>query len=464
MTKYYSRVGNFLQKSYKYDEALVVYQTSLEFSKSINDPLIMAENLTEMGYTYGLMKSFEKAFEFFNRSLKISKLHGKKMITAWTLAHKSQLGYQNDSFDDVINDLSKALEICTALGNIHCEDYIYNIMGNYYLKIGEFKEALKYQIKSYKMRKKRQNKLEMAYALCSIAGIYSHCGDIKKANHYIEKIFLIQEDFSDNLTNILFKSIKGEILAEQGKIKEASYYLEKALKKLEDFTDLNQRYWSIHFLIWIAIIKVDKKKQNQMLKYIQNLIDFYPNNQNLMLFFKLERGIVFKYSRDTYKELLAKQIFSELTTQKKMKTWIFIELIVHYIEILIREFKYTHKDEILENIEDLSSRLLAIAEKQKLVAVISEALLLKAILAIEKNEISSVRSIFTKAQKIAHEKGLDLLAQKISDEHDNYIDLLDNSARSHNVSLGSKITNFRFVFSKITRNFQFQIILLIPYF
>ncbi len=457
LAKYYNRIGIYLQKSYKYDEALKAFQKSHDFYDILNDSLGKADILTNMGLTHGLMKSFGKAMDFFNRSLKISRQYGKNMITAWTLAHKSQLSYQISKDKTIINDLNEVFEICSALNNIHCKDYAYNILGNYSFEKGNYHDALKYQQMSYELRKKRDNKLEMAYTLCSIAGIYSRRGDIKKANHYIQKIFLIQEKFSDSLANTLFLSIKGEILTEQGNFKEGSLYLEEALEKFDKLNDFNQRYRTIHFLIWIAITKVDKDKQYQLLDYIQNLIRKFPHNKNLKFFYKLEQGIVFKNSRDTYKELVAKKIFGELAEEEVTQIWIIIEAMLNNIEILLGEIKHSRKKILINDIDTQSSNLLDIAEKQIFIAVISETLLLKANIAIFNNKLEQARILFTKAQYYAHEKGLDLLAQKISDEHDRFLIQSNMEDKDRQTSLDSKITNFEFVFSKITRNFRFQV-------
>ncbi len=454
---YYNRLGVFLQKSNKYEEAIQAFQKSLTYFAILNDSLRKADILTNMGNNYALMKSFEKAMKSFNDSLAISRQHGKNINTAWTLAHMSQMSYQMDNDEDILQNLNEALKISFNLNNIHCIDYIYNIMGNYYLKIGEFYEALEYQKLSYKLRKQRGNKLEMAFVLCSIAGIYSRCGEIEKANQYIDKIFLLQEKYSDVLANSLFLSIKGEILAEQCKFQEATKYLEDVLKKFDELQNFNQGYRTIHVLIWIAIIKEDKEKQYLMLEYIQNLMKKYPNHKQIKLFFKLEQGLVFKHSRDTYKEVLAKQIFKELTNQENVKPWIFQESMINHIEILIKEYKYSPNDTIFNEIEKISSQLLTIAKKEIFVALICETLSLKAILAIKQQKLQQGRLLLTKAQKKAEERGLNLLAKKISYEHDNILVLLNSSTENHDKSINSKISNFEFVFSKITRNFKFQI-------
>ena len=79
----------------------------------------------------------------------------------------------------------------------------------------------------------------------------------------------------------------------------------------------------------------------------------------------------------------------------------------------------------MDEINPYISRLLKIAEKQNSYSILAETKLLQGRLALIMLNLNDARQFLTTAQKIADDHGLSLLAQKISQEHDNLLEELE---------------------------------------
>jgi hypothetical protein len=84
----------------------------------------------------------------------------------------------------------------------------------------------------------------------------------------------------------------------------------------------------------------------------------------------------------------------------------------------LEELSFYNNPEILEEINSLISRLLDYAEKQHSYRFLAEGKLLQAKVALIEMKMESAKKFMTEAQRIAEIRGLNLIAQNISSEHD----------------------------------------------
>ncbi|MFW9895894.1 MAG: hypothetical protein ACFFD7_08840, partial [Candidatus Thorarchaeota archaeon] len=83
-----------------------------------------------------------------------------------------------------------------------------------------------------------------------------------------------------------------------------------------------------------------------------------------------------------------------------------------------------NEPEVLEEINPLIEQLLKYAKEQNLYGSLAEAKLLQAKLALIEMNFEEAQHLLTQAQRLAELYGLNYLAQKISSEHDNYLEKL----------------------------------------
>ena len=110
-------------------------------------------------------------------------------------------------------------------------------------------------------------------------------------------------------------------------------------------------------------------------------------------------------------------------------------------EILLNELKYSGKEEILEDLDDLTDKLLEIAEQQFSHSLLAEVYWLKGRLALVNADLDKARGFLSTAQSIAEVQNLENLARKISNDHDNLLSQLNmwKNLIDEDVSLADRI-------------------------
>jgi hypothetical protein len=93
-------------------------------------------------------------------------------------------------------------------------------------------------------------------------------------------------------------------------------------------------------------------------------------------------------------------------------------VLLNLCELLLADLQLTNEVEVLEEIKPLISQLLDLSEKSKSFWILGETYLLQAKLALISLNLEEARKFLTQGQKTAERYGLNLLARKISNEHD----------------------------------------------
>ncbi len=458
LANYFLIVGVIYQKEYQYDQALEFLNKSLDIFQTLIEPLGIAEVLYKKGLVNYLMKNFKESIILINESIEISKNFNLNMYTAWALAYKAMALFYWGKKDNVLPFIFESLSISKKLRNIHCEDFAITILAYYYRIIGELDKALKINLKSLRLREIRGNKIEIAYALSGLAQIYIRKGFLKKSERYLNKAMKYPEVADHPLAAPLLLDIKARLLAEQGKYSLATEHFNQAIVLFEKSLDYIPKMRCFHYLISMALIKDQQKQAYKYLEEIKQFSKSLDYNPLINKYYLLEEAIIYKNSRDTYKEIVGKQILQKLISSDITFPEIKIEAIIHYLEILIKELKTTKNQKILGLIETMNTKILYIANLQKKYIILSEINLFQANVEIYKKNYTKGMEYFTKALKYAKKIGLKLLIMKISQEYDILLNLLNvlDTKQQIEAKIVEKINifEFQFLFSKITRNLQ----------
>ncbi|MFW9818724.1 MAG: hypothetical protein ACFFE5_03860, partial [Candidatus Thorarchaeota archaeon] len=139
----------------------------------------------------------------------------------------------------------------------------------------------------------------------------------------------------------------------------------------------------------------------------------------------------------TEAELLLKQITEdEITTPQ-----LYLFSLVNLSELFLEELEMTNNPEVLDELNPLITRISEIAEKQNAYLWLAEIKLLQAKLALIQAKIKDAEHLLTQAQEIAEIHGLNLLAIKISNEHDNLLEQLNfwSNLEKENIPMSERL-------------------------
>jgi hypothetical protein len=98
--------------------------------------------------------------------------------------------------------------------------------------------------------------------------------------------------------------------------------------------------------------------------------------------------------------------------------------LIYLCEFYIEELNLFEDLDILEELNPLIERLYKISEEQRMYRGLAEAKLLQAKVALIRLDFEEAQRLLTQAQRVAELYGIVYLAQKISSEHDNYLEKL----------------------------------------
>jgi tetratricopeptide (TPR) repeat protein len=329
--------------------------------------------------SYYVKKEFAKAIDYFNKSLIIQEKLGNKSRVAEILMSFVRLYYFKGDLDESIayseqiisNNEFPKIYTCKALGRL-----VYALRNK-----GELERAIKFNKKWQKFAKEINYKPCLAASYRMTSEMSRMKGDLDRALEFGKQSFEIA----------VFPQLKLTVLLT---------------------------------LIEISIEKENSKKANKYLNLSKQIVE-KSNDEGLKREFKLSEAVVLKSSANIRDRIKAEMILKEFIQLDSLDVhsneWALIQL----CDLLLGELQRSNETKLFDEINPIINLLSEHAIKQESSWKLAETYLLKAKLAFIQMNMGEAREFLTQAQEIADNKGFGLLAQKISNEHDNLLDQLN---------------------------------------
>ncbi|MHA2120369.1 MAG: hypothetical protein ACW990_04090 [Promethearchaeota archaeon] len=452
----------------KVDEALELLKDFEERgNNSLHDIVSCHLIKCNLFYFQGL---YEKVVKLAEQTYKESLRLGKDILSVDILlimAHALISSYNLKSANKKIKQGGELLS--TFLQDLPQEShqrevYVAYLKGNYHEQRLEFDLAVEHFEYSLELQEKFGTKQEAARSLIQIAwviGMYN--GEIVRALDYVKKGIIFAKEnniqfylahgfnvmgcllslrgeidhciliFEKSIT--IFKGLKnkirlaavlnniGEVYRRKGELDRALECLEHGLTLSIDAGILDKSVMYHDYLIRILVEKGDLEQAQQYLHDLEQLNNQLKGKYNLMYLF--DKALILKTSLRTRDRGKAEEMFTQLLENENLDYEFKLNALLNLCELLLMEFKITGDLEALEEVESYIAQLLEIAENSRSYWIWGEAFLLKAKLALISLKLKEARRLLTQGQKIAEKYGLELLARKISNEHDELLKKLD---------------------------------------
>ncbi len=190
---------------------------------------IQAGCISSIGVLYKGAGDYEKAFECFNRALKINTeiTNVKGQINNYgnlALAY-ADLGNKDKAVENYDLGIKLSLQI-NSLINLST---LYGNKGLLCFSSGDFPAALEYYEKARKIDKELENKNGVARHLSNMGLVYKNQGDFPKALEYYFRALKIGEETGEKKSQGSALGSIGIVYAQQGEHKKAESYYLKAL-------------------------------------------------------------------------------------------------------------------------------------------------------------------------------------------------------------------------------------------
>jgi len=260
------------------------------------------------------------------------------------------------------------------------------LIGVFYVFKGDNRQALLHEEKALSLAQEIGDKVLICELYNNLGNRYRDLGDLDRAIEYAERGFVLHEEYFKN-TNPMNKA---------------------------------------YLLTTLMEICIDKSDLKEAQNYLQRLeqLNHQEDNKIIDLFYRSFKATILKSTPRARNRVLAEDLFTQIVEEEiiNFETW--VQALINLCDLLLVELRMTNMVEIVDEIRPLIEQLLEIAEDKHSNWLIVEAYILKAKLSLLIFNIDQAKRFLTQAQQIAERFGLNKLATKISDEHE---DLLKKS-------------------------------------
>jgi tetratricopeptide (TPR) repeat protein len=364
-----------------------------------------------------------KALEFANEVLNLAESIKNNVYVGWALVALSEVYFPGKwELDTSLEYVMKGLKLFESIDFQVGVAYSLQSMGAICYYKGNLNNALEFCKKSLSIKKISDFTKTQTFSYLGI--IYMSKGELNKALKYNKKSTKLAEECMWYQFIIVNKRNSGEIYRRKGEIDEAKKQFEQVLALSEKSGDfMNMAILLLHLLL-INLDNNSHEQAQKYLKHLENLVD-QKKFPVIKIVYSLGKALMLKSSSRMADHTDAARLFKEIIEDEIGTPQFHTLAIVSLCDLLLEELSIYNNPEIFEEINYLISQLLKIAEKNNSFSMMSEAYLLQGRVALIKLNLDDARQNLTKAQQIADDHDLTLLARKISHEHDKLVQELE---------------------------------------
>lgn len=379
-----------------------------------------------------------KALELAQEWLALRENLNEKLDIAIIYCHMADILIFKSDPTTALDYAMKSFVIQEELTNqIGIATSLYLIGLSYYNK-GDFDQALKSVKQSLTIREiSTSTKLQSIHLL---GAIYREKGELDRTlKYYIRAAKLAEqegyiEDFLENIMGI------GATYRMKGNLEKATEYLQNSMELSEKYKN---PYGISSSLFYLILTNLDNNSLNQAQLHLKQLEEFAHQNESRIFnqVHIISKALVLKkrgrIRNHTEAELLLKQITEDEISSPQL----YLLALVNLCELFLEELDMTNNSEVLDELIPLIAQLSNIAEDQNAYLWLAEIKLLQAKLALIQMKIKEAEQLITQSQQIAELHGLNLLAIRISVEHDTLLEQLStwNSLEKTNAPMSERI-------------------------
>jgi tetratricopeptide (TPR) repeat protein len=370
------------------------------------------------GWFYVQKGDAYNALTHFEQSLALREELGTKHEIAFSLAGISfAFSLLKSDFDSALKYSERAMTVAEESGNKWCKGYCLMNMAYIFRNKGEFDRSIKLYEQSLTIFNDFNNKPWIARVYKSLGGVYGMRGELDRSIRFYEQSLELNRELNektviaDNLNNLSADYMM------RGELDHALSCIEQALALNHELGRYLGLVFNYDYLIQILINMGDLTRANQSLNELEQLVS-QSKDKTVKLIYLLDKALVLKTTLRAPSRGEAEVILKQILNEAGAEYEISIVALLNLCELLLTEFRMTNDLEVLNEIKPFITQLLDLSDKSHSFWVLGETYLLQAKIALISLNLEEARKFLTQGQQIAEKYGLKLLANKISNEHD----------------------------------------------
>ncbi|MFX0065132.1 MAG: tetratricopeptide repeat protein [Candidatus Hermodarchaeota archaeon] len=429
------------------------------------------------GFYYFFKKDTDTALEYTQHALALREGPGDLFATAHALGSLGEIYSDRGELDTALDYFKRALSIFKQLGNLDLIAYFSLGIGGIYRDKGEWNSALDYYQQALSVYETLAIQFRIAYALWTIADLYWAKGELNTALEYNHRSLSLSKSAQQFRCFLLFAWIyfsKGELNTALDYIQQslasrvgppsfslsinilsaliyhAQGELDKALEQLQQGLSESEKmggFWMSVVFFQLIHVNLDQNNRSQAQEYLTQLQQLQAQSSNpyIHLHSRLAEALVLKQSPRVREKFQAQTILEQIVKEEVIWfNWTALAM-VHLCELLIAEVKFYGEPDVWEEAKALIDKLYGMAQDQHSVALMCEALLLRAKFAAVDGKLPQAQNYYEQARLTATEKNLTGLLAKVDTEQKRFeaeFETWQNLIQS-NVSLQKRLNHAR---------------------
>jgi tetratricopeptide (TPR) repeat protein len=413
----------------EYEEPLEYLREAEELLNSLEDASLSfitrqkAHILYRKGLAHWGKTDVDEALEEALECLALQEKLGRKTDIGYTLQLLGNIHLSVKKLDLADGYLSRALRIFEELEDPIGSAWILSVLGRVSFNKGDLNNALAYCKKSLSTK---SISVILKYSNYGTLGdVYYMKGELDRAIRYYRRVSSFAEKRNNYGGMLNLKMIIGQIYVAKGEYKLAIEILESGLKLAKE---VNLIFPIINSLLGLMLVYYQMDLRDKLKDHLDQLKEYVEKRDTELIGtqmglngYRLGRALLLKKSGRSHNRAEAEKLLKQVV-QEAPNPLIQQKAISELCEFYLEELHLFNEPEVLEEINPLIEQLLKYAKGQNLYGSLAEARLLQAKLALIRMDFEDAQQLLTQAQRIAELYGLNYLAQRISSEHDNYLE------------------------------------------
>jgi hypothetical protein len=338
------------------------------------------------------------------------------------------MSYRKNEINSAVDYLSRGLTIFEEIRDPIGGAWILTRFGRVSIIKGDLNKALAYSKKS--LSTKPINALIKLFNYSNLADVYYMKGELDRALKYYRRVSSISEKLNLYGNFINSKILIGQIYVAKREYELAMEILKSSLLLAKEI--INNPLPITNALLGLMLVYSQMDLQEELQDCLDQLKeqleknkskDFTSLYQMPLNGYRLGKALLLIKSGRSHNRAEAEKLLKQVI-QENPNPVIYQKAISELFDFYLEEVRLFNEPEILEELNPLIKNLLKIAKDQNLYWTLAEAKLLQAKLALINLNFEDAQQLLTQAQRLAELYGLNYLAQRISTEHDNYLEKL----------------------------------------
>ncbi|MDA0267813.1 MAG: tetratricopeptide repeat protein, partial [Cyanobacteria bacterium] len=192
-----NRLGLAYQSLGEYQRAIDFQQQSLEISREIGDRKGEANSLNNLAIAYHYLGKYQRAIDFQQQSLEISREIGDRKGEANSLSNLGSAYHSLGDYQRAIDFYQQFLEIKREIGDSHDKATSLNNLGNAYQSLGDYRRAIDFHQQSLAIKREIGDRNGEADSLNNLGNAYQSLGEYRRTIDFHQQSLAIKREIGD---------------------------------------------------------------------------------------------------------------------------------------------------------------------------------------------------------------------------------------------------------------------------